>query len=139
MNLSLTELISAAAVYKDVTLPGTTITVRVRRLSGGGRAAMMDVIRRWKDDPEAPQASADMQMVVLRHGLIDDGGHPLVVNDDDMALLKQLDLQAVDVLCKAILDISKVGQAAADEAEKNSASNQSDDSGSASPATSAAA
>lgn len=139
MSMILTELVSATMVCKDVTLPGTNVTVRIRRLSGEGRAAMMETVRRWKNDQEAPAASKEIQSVVLRHGLIDSAGQPLVVGDEEMKLLAHLDGSASDLLVKEILDLSNLGQNASQEAEKNSASSQSDDSGSASPATSAAA
>lgn len=114
------------AKYEDVPVPQLGGSVRIRVLSGTARDAFNEYIR--SDDGGKKPASATGAALLVAT-CIDESGEPMFTMDD-IDDIREKSAAALDVMAAAAMRINGMGTAAVSNAVKNSASGQSDDSGS---------
>lgn len=112
--------------FEDVPVPQLGGMVRIRVLSGEARDAFNAYIKSFGDEPR--QASA-INAALLVQTCIEESGEPMFTLEDIDAIRKK-SVGALDVMAAAAMRINGMGVEAVPEAEKNSESDQSDDSGS---------
>lgn len=115
--------------FEDVPVPQLGGMVRMRVLSGAARDDFNAYLKSFGDEPRPPSAVSAALLVQI---CIDDAGQPMFTMDD-IELLRAKSAAALDVMATAAMRINGMGEAAVSDAEKNSGSDQSDDSGSGSP------
>jgi hypothetical protein len=112
--------------HEDVPVPAWGGTVRVRMMTGAERDEFRTMAAQYEEGiPPARFAAA-----LLALTCIDESG-ARVFTLDDIEALEAKSAGSVDVPAAVAMRINRMGGAAVEEAAKNSASGQSDDSGSA--------
>jgi len=117
--------------HEDVPVPAWGGTVRVRVMTGAERDEFRSAIA--TDEGNIPMGK--FSAALLAATCIDETGARLF-EVEDMDVLQEKSAAALDVLAAVAMRINGLGGNAVSDAEKNSASTQSDDSGSASPSPS---
>ncbi|KQQ89928.1 hypothetical protein [Massilia sp. Leaf139] len=112
--------------HEDVPVPQLDGAVRIRVMSGAARDAFQEYMRSFGDEPRPASA---VHAALLVHTCIDEAGEPMFTMDD-LDQLRTKSSAALDLMAAAAMRINGLGAAAVPDAEKNSASDQSDDSGS---------
>jgi hypothetical protein len=118
--------------HEDVPVPAWGGTVRVRELTGAERDEFRAAIASDEGVPLGKFSAA-----LLAACCINEAGARLF-SMDDIAVLAAKNATALDAPAAAAMRLNGLGGNSIEEAVKNSLSGQSDDSGSASPDTSAA-
>lgn len=121
------------AKYEDVPVPQLGGSVRIRVLSGAARDAFNEYIRP-ADGEKKPSSAGGAALLVAT--CIDESGEPMFTMED-IERIRAKSAAALDILAAAAMRINGMGAAAVSEAVKNSASSQSEDSGSGSHSPSA--
>ncbi len=117
--------------HEDVLVAAWGGTVRVRMMTGAERDEFRAAIANDDGKPAPGKVSA----ALLVSTCVDENGARLF-SADDMDALQEKSAPALDVLAEVAMRLNGLGGAAVSDAAKNSASTQSDDSGSASPSPS---
>ncbi len=117
--------------HEDVPVPQWGGTVRVRMMTGAER----DEFRGAIANEEGKAAPGQVSAALLVATCVDESGARLFAIEDMEALMEK-SAAALDVLAEVAMRINGLGAKAVSDAAKNSASTQSDDSGSASPSPS---
>ena len=120
------------AKFEDVPVPQLGGSIRIRVMAGDARDAFNDFMRSSGEQKHAPSAVA---AALLVHTCVDESGEPMFTMED-LGRLRAKSGPMLDFMMHEAMRINALGQKADDEAEKNSVSNQSDDSGTASPSPS---
>lgn len=113
--------------HEDVPVPQWGGTVRVRMMTGAERDEFRSAIANEEGKSSPGQVSAALLVATC----IDETGARLF-SAEDIDALKEKSAAALDVLAEASMRLNGLGGNAVSDAGKNSASGQSDDSGSAS-------
>ena len=117
--------------HEDVPVRAWGGSVRVRVMTGAERDEFRGAIA--TDDGKVPMGKFTAALLVAT--CIDENGARLF-DIEDMEALKEKSAAALDVLADVAMRLNGLGGSAVSDAAKNSASTQSDDSGSASPSPS---
>lgn len=113
-------------IHEDVPVPQLGGSVRIRVMTGAARDEFNDYIRSFAEEKRPPSA---VNAALLVQTCIDESGAPMF-DMEDIDMLRDKSAAALDVLAAAAMRINGLGATAVDDAAKNSASGQSDDSGS---------
>jgi len=117
--------------HEDVFVAAWGGTVRVRTMTGAERDEFRTVIASDDGKPAPGKVSAALLVATC----VDENGARMFTADD-MDALQEKSAPALDVLAEVAMRLNGMGSTAVSDAAKNSASTQSDDSGSGSPSSS---
>lgn len=131
--LNLEQLKQLRPTMQAVAIDGVG-TVMVRKFSNGVRDHLNAWFHANKGKDGLMLKNCEFKALVLSMGLCNEDGSQLL-EPGDTSSLENLDAEVVDRLYTAVERLNGLGSEAAEEAEKNSASNLSSDSGTDSPAS----
>ena len=117
--------------HEDVPVPQWGGVVRVRMMTGADRDEFRQMAAEYEDGIPPARFAAILLMLTC----VDESGARMFTLDD-IAALEGKSAGSVDIPAAVAMRLNGFGAQAVEDAEKNSASGQSDDSGSASPSPS---